>query len=217
MSDYRYDTYQHYGTNAERLAFTPSPPGLSGVQPIYIWFETDTATTWLYHTAWVQIGGSGSSPILVASVVLDDTDIKALPSGDFTLIAAPAAGLRIVPLLFDLELDTAAGAYTNVDDGSSGICQVGGVNVSSYLPDNTGPSGSRLKDALTAVQISQATLLPYVIADIVAGWGLVPLVRDVAAMVAAALVLHVDNNGAGDFTGGNAANTLTINIPYLVL
>jgi hypothetical protein len=61
MSDTTYQTFQHYGTNAERLAFTPNP-GL-GIQPIYIWFETDTGQTWLYHTTWVQISGV-SDPFL---------------------------------------------------------------------------------------------------------------------------------------------------------
>jgi hypothetical protein len=57
MSDYRYDTYQHYGTNAERLAFTPTPPTLTGSQPIYIWYETDTGNSYLYDTSWHQIVG----------------------------------------------------------------------------------------------------------------------------------------------------------------
>lgn len=63
MSDARYDAYQHYGTNAERLAFVPDPPALSGVQPVYIWYETDTDDTYLYDTSWHQIatpGGGGS-------------------------------------------------------------------------------------------------------------------------------------------------------------
>lgn len=55
-SDLRYDVFQHYGTNAERLAFTPNPAVSSGYQPIYIWFETDTGEVWLYDTGWNFIG-----------------------------------------------------------------------------------------------------------------------------------------------------------------
>jgi hypothetical protein len=58
MSDTTYQTFQHYGTNAERLAFTPNPA--SGIKPIYIWYETDTGNVFLYHTAWVPISGSGA-------------------------------------------------------------------------------------------------------------------------------------------------------------
>ena len=50
MSDTSYAVYQHYGTAAQRAAFTPSPPG-SG-QPIYLWYETDTGDVYLYDTSW---------------------------------------------------------------------------------------------------------------------------------------------------------------------
>lgn len=60
-SDFLYETYQHYGTNAERLAFTPNPPVIATVQPIYLWFETDTLQLWVYYTAWIQVT-SGVAP-----------------------------------------------------------------------------------------------------------------------------------------------------------
>jgi hypothetical protein len=50
MSDTAYPVLQHYGTHAERLAFTPSP--ISGAQPIYVWYETDTNNAYIYTTAW---------------------------------------------------------------------------------------------------------------------------------------------------------------------
>ncbi len=58
MSDTSYPTFQHYGTNAQRLAFTPSP-GAS--QPIYMWYETDTGSTYLYDTSWHQLTSGGVS------------------------------------------------------------------------------------------------------------------------------------------------------------
>lgn len=68
MSDSLYPTYQHYGTAAERAAFTPVPP--TNFQPIYIWHETDTGDTYLYDgSAWNLISGSGvtetSTPFLL--------------------------------------------------------------------------------------------------------------------------------------------------------
>lgn len=60
-SDFLYETYQHYGTNVERLAFTPNPPAIADVQPIYLWWETDTDALYLYFTAWVLIT-SGVTP-----------------------------------------------------------------------------------------------------------------------------------------------------------
>ena len=66
-SDSAYPTFQHYGTNAQRLAFTPSPA--AGTQPIYLWKETDTGYTFLYDTSWHQIVGSapGAVPIEVTT------------------------------------------------------------------------------------------------------------------------------------------------------
>lgn len=58
MSDTTYEKFQHYGTAAQRAAFVPAPA--VGIQPIYIWFETDTGDTYLYHTAWVLLGTGGS-------------------------------------------------------------------------------------------------------------------------------------------------------------
>jgi len=59
MSDTAYPTFQHYGTAAQRAAFTPSPAG--STQPIYIWRETDTGNVYLYDTSWHQIAASGAT------------------------------------------------------------------------------------------------------------------------------------------------------------
>lgn len=59
MSDTAYPVFQHYGTNAERLAFTPSPPATG--QPIYKWYETDTGNEYTYDTSWHLVSGTASS------------------------------------------------------------------------------------------------------------------------------------------------------------
>ncbi len=64
MSDTSYTVFQHYGTNAQRLAFTPTPPGTGN--PIYIWYETDTDNTYVYTTAWHQIASSSSGSAITA-------------------------------------------------------------------------------------------------------------------------------------------------------
>lgn len=56
MSDTALPTFLHYGTNAQRLAFTPSPA--AGTQPIYLWYATDTSLLWLYDTSWHQLTSS---------------------------------------------------------------------------------------------------------------------------------------------------------------
>ena len=57
MSDTTYQTFQHYGTAAQRAAFVPNPA--AGIQPIYIWYETDTGDTYLFDTTWHLISSSG--------------------------------------------------------------------------------------------------------------------------------------------------------------
>jgi hypothetical protein len=58
MSDTVYSTFQHYGTSAQRAAFVPNPA--VGIQPIYIWFETDTGDTYLFDTTWHLVSGSAA-------------------------------------------------------------------------------------------------------------------------------------------------------------
>lgn len=56
MSDTVYSTFQHYGTAAQRAAFVPNPA--AGIQPIYIWYETDTGDTYIFDTTWHLVSGS---------------------------------------------------------------------------------------------------------------------------------------------------------------
>src|SRR5262245_56528207 len=58
-NDTTYNVFQRYGTNAARLAFTPAPA--AGTQPIYLWYETDTGSLYLYYTSWILIAGSGAT------------------------------------------------------------------------------------------------------------------------------------------------------------
>jgi hypothetical protein len=73
VSDLNYEIYQRYGTNAERLAFTPNPPTSGGKKPLYKWYETDTGNEYTYHTAWALVGSTasaaGSLPLLSADPV----------------------------------------------------------------------------------------------------------------------------------------------------
>lgn len=67
MSDTSFPVYMHYGTAAQRAAFTPSPPATG--QPIYIWYETDTGDTYIYDTSWhLLTSGGGGGTVLVNTV-----------------------------------------------------------------------------------------------------------------------------------------------------
>ena len=75
MSDILLYPYLKYGTNAERLAFTPAP--IAGNKMLYAWRETDTGSLYLYDTAW-HLVAVGTTSKLVQQVV---TQVSAVNSG----------------------------------------------------------------------------------------------------------------------------------------
>jgi hypothetical protein len=75
MSDTASNKFLAYGTNAQRLAFTPSPATLAAAPfQAYFWFATDTSLLWVYTTAWASVGGGsggGSGDMLGANNLSD--------------------------------------------------------------------------------------------------------------------------------------------------
>jgi hypothetical protein len=57
MTDSKLNQFLSRGTNAQRLAFTPSPPTpASGPSPTYLWYETDTGFLFAYDgAAWHSV------------------------------------------------------------------------------------------------------------------------------------------------------------------
>ena len=67
MSDTSLNKFIGYGTNAERLAFTPSPATIAAApHQAYIWYATDTDNVYAYTTAWHQIASSSSASGITA-------------------------------------------------------------------------------------------------------------------------------------------------------
>lgn len=95
MSDSLLNTFLRYGTNAQRLAFTPDPPVVGGavVPVLYVWRETDTGNSYLYDTAWHAVTGG----------------ITQL-TGDAT--AGPGSGSQALTLATS---GVTAGSYTNTN------------------------------------------------------------------------------------------------------
>lgn len=97
MTDSAFNQFVNYGTNADRLAYTPSPPTpASGPLPLYIWYETDTGDTYAYDTAWHKINtGGGSDPLFIPpdvtlfTTILDpDSDSPAFTQEDIGAVLA---------------------------------------------------------------------------------------------------------------------------------
>lgn len=229
MSDYRYDTYQHYGTNAERIAFTPTPPGLAGSQPVYIWFETDTLTTWLYYTSWVQLGGSGSGGIGTVSITVTNAQMLALPTTPKLIVAAPGAGFYYDILSASIATDFTAGAYTNIDTGATIgdlptlQLQTGtGAYLTSILYNDLNmvdPSTGSTIGALNALLGANASVVrfgPFAFSDTYPnGWGLLSYKDALVDHENQAINLGAYNLALGNYTGGNAANSAVVNVTYI--
>lgn len=68
MTDTTLNRFLSYGTNAQRLAFTPSvPTPASGPSQAYFWFETDTGDTYAYAGGvWTKVNtASGAVPAAI--------------------------------------------------------------------------------------------------------------------------------------------------------
>jgi hypothetical protein len=77
MTDRTLNRFVAYGTAAERGAFTPSPPTpSSGPSPLYIWYETDTGSTYVYSTGWHLVAAASATRTIV------------MPQGRLTLVTA---------------------------------------------------------------------------------------------------------------------------------
>ncbi len=110
MSDSLLETFLRYGTNAQRIAFTPDPPTVSGmaVKVLYEWRETDTGDVYVYDTAWHLIS-SGTATAITALT----SDVTATGPGS---VAATIANNAVTLA----KIAHAAASSKLVGSGSSG-------------------------------------------------------------------------------------------------
>jgi hypothetical protein len=155
------------------------------------------------------------------STTLTDAQIKALPTTPITLVSAPGSGKRIKVIGAALRVDSTAGAYTNIDATYSAIAvyYLGDFSqwaTAGVVDDSTAtPSLARRTTLSGGTGIGSADLPPYV--DIFTQGWTVPNIVGSGVSENKALAIAADNDGTGNFTGGNAANTLRVDVTYLVL
>jgi uncharacterized protein DUF5907 len=132
MSDALYETFQHYGTNAERIAFTPDPPPTTGgVQPIYVWYETDTGETFVYDTTWHQVSSAAALPVVAQGDLLYGSAANTIST-----LAKNASATRY--LSNTGSSNNPAWAQVAISTGVSGL----GTGVATALGTNVGSAGA---------------------------------------------------------------------------
>ncbi len=215
MSDITLNKFLTYGTNADRLAFTPSPP--VGVNILYEWYETDTGDTYVYDSAWHLVGSGGSATILVNEVTIADADIKLLPTTPFEIVAAPAAGLIIVPVMIVLQSDFAVAYGVPASVQTYLWAQYGtGGQWSNYLADDSSASVpfAQFTNFFATTTRRRVTLQPWTnTSDAALLWG--NLAQTVDLNDAANIELIA--GGAGNLTGGDPANSLLARTYYTLV
>lgn len=154
------------------------------------------------------LAGGGTSLVLSATVELTDAQIKALPSERVEIVPAPATGKALLYITSFFQINTSAGAYTNVDADGRIYIDYGGELAS--LPAIL-PSGANLRTWVLP-PASQFGQNPSVLST----FNSVNIARS-TGIDETPLYIKIDNNGAGDFTGGNAANTLKVTVYYVVV
>jgi hypothetical protein len=202
MSDTSLPQIIQYGTNAARIAFTPSPA--SGSQVLYLWYTTDTTTLYLWNgSAWVAAGGSGSG---ISSLTGDVTGTG--PGATATTIAAAAvSNSKLANMAQSTIKGRASGAGTGAPTDLSGT-QVA-VIVDAMVGD-TGTGGT--KGEVPAPASGDAAAGKFLKAD--GTWAVPPgtggsgTVTHTGSLTADELVL---GNGTADIKPlGSAGTTTTV-------
>jgi hypothetical protein len=189
---------------------------------------TDYVAATLTAGTGISVTNGGGSAAIAATtglprtvVTLANADVLALPTTPFPLVAAQGAGTRIIPVCVVLESTFAAGAYTNVKtDGSlwAGVPTGFGEYSTNFIVNDSNVSDTHTDlTTFLSAQNSLVMLVPFANADVTDGWGNLAAV-DAVTSASQNVIFHLatDNGGLGNYTGGNAANTLKVTTFYVV-
>lgn len=129
MSDTTLNRFLAQGTNAERLAFTPSPPTpASGPDPGYLFYETDTDTLWSWDdvgSSWTQI--TSGSPFVNPMSAAEDLIVGGVSGTPERLAAGYVGQVLTVGSGGYLDWETPSPGFTNPMSAAMDLI-VGGVS-----------------------------------------------------------------------------------------
>lgn len=176
-------------------------------------------------------GGSGGGGILKVVKTLTNNETKALPTTPIQIIEPPGAGKRLHLFHCVVKADNNAGVYSNVNASSAwlGLYYSTGSSweerASELIENRTNTMGElvQLTNLLTTVNNNKLTILqPY--RNVL--WSnafstnnsflSIPDYMYLPGMDNIGFYLLADNNGDGNYTGGDAANTLKVTVYYSI-
>jgi hypothetical protein len=175
----------------------------------------------------LRFGDVDAAQILTKTVTLTDAQIKALPTTPIALVASPGSGYFISPIGVVLVVDAVAGAYSNIDAaGWLGVEYAAAYAFVGYVGNDASITNAligatALTDLLTNGAKVSVNLAPFEATEDInqsAGqWGPMPVLQALTSKENRAISIHINNNGSGVLTGGNAANSLIVTVLYVVI
>lgn len=149
----------------------------------------------------------GVVSVLSQSTVLNDAQIKALPTTPFEIIPAPGAGKAIIPFAWAFTLNNSAGGYDNI---ANAVWQLVGAGLSAGL-------------TVIAPQSRLATPGTHII-GLSGGEGYVgaggfegTVICDSGTSGDGLAVNLADLWNGTDYTSGHAANSLKVTVLYTII
>lgn len=190
-------------------------------------YQHPIASTFPVTTPWQlyfnSLSGSGGG-LQTQRTTLTDAQIRTLPTATVQVVPPVATGTMIIPIVYVLIAKFVSGAYTNIDPAGFANMQsteAGHTLMSGYIGNDasTSPVLSRLTDVFGAANNWVQTLNVYndIFTPAASQWGLLPVQWASGNLDGAGIEMFWQNNGAGNLTGGNSANSLIVETRYLVV
>jgi hypothetical protein len=161
---------------------------------------------------------SATTGLRFKTKLLTDAQIKTLPTAAVEVVPAPGAN-KVAQFLFGSVVTSIAVSYTNIDAASTNpyiAFLQHGNDVSSFIEDKNTPSAhtflTRLLSSIGSP--NSAVLLP----DIwTTDLGTIAVTFGGAGGSLANEPISIYCTNSGNFTGGDEANTMAINVAYIIV